>query len=153
MIEELLDLTRVYSANWKRPKFKAAIGPQDPAPFDIYEEELHEKVEAIKILLHRMSDLEISDSFKFHMNKPLGNGVRPNAHLIALFDAIMKLDHPAWFSGGFGVVGMEPDYEYWARMKTWSLDEATALSSGFEPVEKNTILNVKGNYDDGAIEF
>lgn len=40
---------------------------------------------------------------------------------------------PVWFAGGFGVEGREADTPHWARMQRWSLEEAVALSIGFEP--------------------
>jgi hypothetical protein len=40
---------------------------------------------------------------------------------------------PVWFAGGFGVEGREADVQHWARMQRWSLDEAVALSIGYEP--------------------
>ena len=34
------------------------------------------------------------------------------------------------------MIGHEPDFQYWATMNTWALDEATALSLDFEPTGK-----------------
>ncbi len=40
---------------------------------------------------------------------------------------------PPWYAGGFGVCVYKPDYEYWAKMDFWTLEEAACLSLGFQP--------------------
>jgi hypothetical protein len=48
-------------------------------------------------------------------------------------DKRLQRSQPAWFAGGFNVVGREADYRYWLAMRNWTLFEAVALSIGFEP--------------------
>ena len=35
---------------------------------------------------------------------------------------------PPWYAGGFGVCVYKPDYEHWAKMDFWTLEEAACLS-------------------------
>lgn len=57
----------------------------------------------------------------------------PHPSFIEMFDRAIRLVPPPWYAGGFAVEGREADFSYWARMSSWSWDEATALSMGFEP--------------------
>ena len=47
--------------------------------------------------------------------------------------AYSLFEPPPWYAGGFGVCVYKPDYEYWAKMDFWTLEEAACLSLGFQP--------------------
>jgi len=97
------------------------IGPYDPEFFDKYHNRRLDREKLAEQALDAMSDEELwelsetpgrLDSFAFEHE---------------LFDP------PPWYAGGFGVSVYKPDYEHWAKMDYWTLDEAACLSLGFKP--------------------
>jgi len=45
----------------------------------------------------------------------------------------LLFDPPPWYAAGFGVKSYKANFEYWAKMDFWTLEEATCLSIGFRP--------------------
>lgn len=79
-----------------------------------------------------MTDAEFFD--RFDLRGEVSNSAHTMAERLTLAElkAVFRQE-PVWFAGGFGVEGREADMQHWARMQRWSLDEAVALSIGFEP--------------------
>lgn len=97
------------------------VGPYDPNFFEAEQATRREQEARAVSQLHAVSDEELSrlcDS---------SNGLNHFAMIFELFDA------PPWYAGGFGVEGYSPDYDHWAKMDFWSLEEAVCLSLGFKP--------------------
>ena len=49
--------------------------------------------------------------------------------------------YPTWYSGGFGVKGYQPDYDYWSKHDYWTLEEATSISVGVSPEHLKHVYN------------
>lgn len=117
---------------WKRPVIHNIRGPFHPDVFDGFAFDL---ALAIKVCRETLQDLADDEFLKrFDLRGEVSNG----AHIISerLTLAALKVvfrQEPVWFAGGFGVEGREADVQHWARMQKWSLNEAVALSIGFEP--------------------
>ncbi|MEE9376347.1 MAG: hypothetical protein V3V04_08415 [Rhizobiaceae bacterium] len=60
---------------------------------------------------------------------------------------------PPWFAAGFGVEGYEADYKYWVRVDRWTIDEATALSIGFNPISNIEVPSENSNLYDEAPKY
>jgi hypothetical protein len=117
---------------WKKPVIHNIRGPYHPEVFDGFAFNLALSIQVCKETLQDMTDEEFFERFDL-MGK-----VKNQAHAMAerLTLAELKVvfkQEPVWFAGGFGVEGREADVQHWARMQRWSLDEAVALSIGFEP--------------------
>lgn len=117
---------------WKKPVIHNIRGPYHPDIFDGFDFDLALSIQVCKQTLQDMADAEFFERFN------LRGEVRNEAHTISERLALAELralfrQEPVWFAGGFGVEGREADVQHWARMQRWSLDEAVALSIGFEP--------------------
>ena len=97
------------------------IGPYDPEFFDKYCIRRQDREELAKQALDAMTDEDL-----YALCESSGR-LESFAFEYSLFDP------PPWYAGGFGVSVYKPDYEHWAKMDYWTLDEAACLSLGFKP--------------------
>lgn len=117
---------------WRKPVIHNIRGPYHPDVFDGFAFDLALSIKVCKETLQDMTDAEFFERFN------LGGEVSNPAHIMSERITLAELkavfrQEPVWFAGGFGVEGREADMQHWARMQRWSLDEAVALSIGFEP--------------------
>lgn len=117
---------------WKKPVVHNIRGPFHPDVFDRFAFDLALSIQVCKETLQDLTDEEFFDRFD------LRGKVTNEAHVMSERLTLAELKvvfrrEPVWFAGGFGVEGREADVQHWARMQRWSLDEAVALSIGFEP--------------------
>lgn len=117
---------------WKKPVIHNIRGPYHPDVFDGFAFDLALAIQVCRETLQDLTDDEFFERFD------LRGEVSNEAHTISERLTLAELkavfrQEPVWFAGGFGVEGREADMQHWARMQRWSLDEAVALSTGFEP--------------------
>lgn len=134
--EEIIAAAKLLCRGWSRPRFGRPIGPHDPTVFDRYASALNHQFDNLALALFALTDDDLRMHANFYKQRPLGGKMTPSPPIFDAMGHISELNQPPWFAGGFNVIGREPDYDFWARMKTWSLDEAAAISIGFEPVGK-----------------
>ena len=131
-----MNAARLLSKGWSRPVCRLPIGPHDPTVFDRYASELERHFSRIGLATENLTDNELQMHAHHYMRRPHGGKITLCPTIFDAMNQISELDQPPWFAGGFCVVHREPDYDFWAKMKTWSLDEAAAVSIGFEPAGK-----------------
>lgn len=116
---------------WEYPEYFETIGPHFPDAFRDFEakrkyalEEAYSRLLVIppKILIpvHRKI---INDSQSKDVHRYVDDALT----------AMRGLNMSPWFAGGFGVENKKADFSYWSKMGRLKLDEATAISIGFEP--------------------
>lgn len=117
---------------WKKPVIQDIRGPYHPDFFDRFAFDLELSIKVCKETLQDLTDAEFFERFDFRGE--VSNPAHTMAERLTLSElrAVFRQE-PVWFAGGFGVEGREADVQHWARMQRWSLDEAVALSIGFEP--------------------
>ncbi|MBQ0750947.1 MAG: hypothetical protein KBT70_12170 [Roseovarius sp.] len=117
---------------WKKPVIHDIRGPYHPDVFDGFAFDLALSIKVCKETLQDMTDAEFFD--RFDLRGEVSNPANTMAERLTLSElrAVFRQE-PVWFAGGFGVEGREADVQHWARMQRWSLNEAAALSIGFEP--------------------
>jgi hypothetical protein len=117
---------------WKKPVIHNIRGPYHPDVFDSFAFDLALSIKVCTETLQDLTDEEFCERFD-----PKG-GVTNKSHIMSESILLGTLQtvfqrEPVWFAGGFGVEGREADLQHWARMQRWSLNEAVALSIGYEP--------------------
>lgn len=117
---------------WRKPVIHNIRGPYHPDVFDGFAFDLALSIQVCKETLQDMTDAEFFE--RFDLRGEVSNPAHTMAERLTLAElkAVFRQE-PVWFAGGFGVEGREADMQHWARMQRWSLDEAVALSIGFEP--------------------
>lgn len=117
---------------WRKPVIHNIRGPYHPDVFDGFAFDLALSIKVCKETLQDMTDAEFFE--RFDLRGEVSNPARTMAERLTLAELKMVFrQEPVWFAGGFGVEGREADVQHWARMQKWSLDEAVALSIGYEP--------------------
>lgn len=117
---------------WEKPVVHDIRGPYHPDVFDGFAFDLALSIQVCKETLQDLTDEEFFERFD------INGDIAHQAHFMAERLTLAELttvfrQEPVWFAGGFGVEGREADAPHWARMQRWSLDEAVALSIGYEP--------------------
>lgn len=97
------------------------IGPYEPDFFDKRHLRRQEREELAERALRGMRDEELWELCE------------TSRRLESFALEHLLFDSPPWYAGGFGVCVYKPDYEYWAKMDYWTLEEAACLSLGFKP--------------------
>jgi hypothetical protein len=117
---------------WRKPVIHNIRGPHHPDVFDGFAFDLALSIRVCKETLQDMTDEEFFDRFDLRGEVSSERHTMAERLTLAELRAVFTRE-PVWFAGGFGVEGREADMQHWARMQRWSLDEAVALSIGFEP--------------------
>lgn len=95
------------------------IGPYDPEVFDkAYEIRKLNELTAIR----KIDELTDEELFEI-----LEDSIESFGRQCSLFDPL------PWYAGGFGVKSHAADFDYWAKMDFWTLEESACLSIGFGP--------------------
>jgi len=117
---------------WRKPVIHNIRGPYHPDVFDGFAFDLALSIQVCKETLQDMTDAEFFE--RFDLRGEVSDPEHTMSERLTLAELkVVFLQEPVWFAGGFGVEGREADAQHWARMQKWSLDEAVALSIGFEP--------------------
>lgn len=117
---------------WKKPVVHNIRGPYHPDVFDGFAFDLALSIQVCRETLQDLTDEEFFERFDLRgevINEP---HITSERFTLAKLKSVFRQE-PVWFAGGFGVEGREADVQHWAKMQRWSLDEAVALSIGFEP--------------------
>lgn len=135
-----------YLANWKKPEIVPTVGPFIPDKWGDFERELKTAIDLEAGWLSNLGHESLAKLYKsdgrpnpnYNNRAPDSVDYKTRARYIQYrrFSATsprLSLSIPHIFAGGFGVKEMRADLEYWVRMGSWSLVEATALSIGIEP--------------------
>lgn len=117
---------------WKKPIVHNIRGPYRPNVFNDFADDLNLSIQVCEDTLQDLTDEEFFDRFDLRGEVTNQAHVMHERLMLVELKAVFRQE-PVWFAGGFGVEGREADVQHWARMQHWSLDEAVALSIGFEP--------------------
>ncbi|NSX56326.1 hypothetical protein [Parasulfitobacter algicola] len=102
-------------------ELKQGIGPYDPEFFEKSAARRKDFEAKAKQALLEMTDEELWE-------------LRETPRRLSSFALKYSLfDPPPWYAAGFGVCVYQADFEYWAKMDFWTLEEAICLSLGFNP--------------------
>ncbi len=140
--------------DWEKPIIHDTVGPYAPAIFDRYSELLERTKAAVHNTLakHTPEELDMVISPQGKLNTKLLQSWHgfPHADIKRLIQT-----EPFWFQGGFGNEGHKANFDYWARMDTLSLIEATCLTIGFAPESFNEEQFSEWSQSDpnGVLEF
>jgi hypothetical protein len=117
--------------DWRVPELLPGVGPHDPAVFATFEAARLKIVEACSERLKGYSDDKIAG---------LLNGPDDKEGISAGWRDFLKLDVqkalvqiPPWYAGGFGHPEYAADFDYWAKMPGFKVEELLSLSVGVEP--------------------
>ena len=127
---------------WKKPIVKLGVGPSHPKIFDHFALEVRIAIESSREVLEGTTLADLYERFDAQGYVKPGPFEQGERMLLAHKDKIRNA-RPVWFAGGFCVEGREADFPHWTRMQRWSLEEAVAISIGFEPVD-NLIKDADG---------
>ena len=140
VIERLLDYLDIPRLNYHSYQSTNGIGPFDP---EFFEREYAQRLENEKIAEKAL--LIMTDEDLWELSETPGQ--------LGLFERQYSLfDVPPWYAAGFPSGVYEPDYEYWAKMDLWTLEEAVCLSVGVKP-EKLPTLQIQSNSPYKAVRF
>lgn len=118
--------------NWQAPKIFEMVGPCDPSAFSAFEASLAYDIASATAELNELSEHQV---IGLVMKRPTDDEDILRWWSSYSEDMLERLQQqePIWAAGGFGHPEHIADFAYWLRMKRWTLDEATAVSIGFEP--------------------
>ena len=130
---------------WKCPKIVKTVGPYFPDAFD----GVGHSIKNVKSELSRhLNTLTTGELLKlivvFDRNgkpktKQFSEEYNNLQYIVTEIEGII-ISEPVWFSGGFGNEEHKANFEYWAKMDSLSLVEATCLTIGFAPESFNETL-------------
>lgn len=117
---------------WRMPDVKRTIGPIDLTPFERYETERLTLVDRCREKIIQYSDAQIETILEEQTGPT--TGLRKEWHSF-LQEEIHQMGkrRPSWFAGGFGHSDHVAEFDHWARMPRFSVEELTCLSVGIEP--------------------
>ncbi|MEX1663239.1 hypothetical protein AB4874_16595 [Thioclava sp. 15-R06ZXC-3] len=117
---------------WRKPVVHNIRGPFHPDVFDGFAFDVALSIRVCEETLQDLTDEEFFERFDLRGEVSNETHILSERLTLAELKAVFQQE-PVWFAGGFGVEGREADVQHWARMQRWSLDEAVALSIGYEP--------------------
>jgi len=118
---------------WQAPNIEKTVGPYDPKFFEDHQSFLDMKIEAgiSKLIAYRDDQIAILQSNSIDDPENIRDDwkvwVRENVA------AARKRNPPPWHAGGFGHPDYVADFDYWAKMPSFSIEEVLSLSIGIEP--------------------
>ncbi|MEP2920941.1 MAG: hypothetical protein ABJP06_09440 [Sulfitobacter sp.] len=117
---------------WQPPEIFEGVGPSFPNVFNEFNAYVQAAIETSRETMAEATLDELLAAYD-HAGFPRTEAAQLRETILDGEESKLRQSEPAWFAGGFNVVGREADYKYWLIMKNWSLYEAVALSIGFEP--------------------
>ncbi len=129
--QQLLEAKLGKLLHWEPPNIVDTVGPFEPSVFEEFEARRRDLVAQCLERLHGYTDAQIDVLVAGERKQP---------------DAIHGdwrsfLEHRLsgrllpWFAGGFGHPDHLADFDYWAKMPMFTVDEITCLTVGVEPEE------------------
>ncbi len=128
--------------NWRVPEVVQTIGPFDRTAFDDFEGKRVLLIENVRAKLLEYSDqqIEILSSHSLADPEKLKDSWRK---LFSSEIDRLRGDVPPWYAGGFGHPDRVADFDYWAKMPSFTVEEMTCLSVGIAP--KDLPMEVRDN--------
>lgn len=127
---------------WKVPDVVPTVGPFDLSPFHDFETELLTVIGRCKDKLSYYSDAQI-ETLTEQQTGPV-TGLKSEWNSFQKNEVHWLTKHqPSWFAGGFGHPDHLADFDHWARMPRFTIEELTFLSIGVEP--ENFTMNDLGD--------
>ena len=118
--------------HWEKPTIRNEVGPYKTDEIVKFAGILGELISEStqKLELCSIEDLQEVLYENGNLNKDILLGWKEFP-----YNKILKLCsyRPLWFQSGFGNEDYKADYNYWSKMPSFSLDEATCLTIDFEP--------------------
>jgi hypothetical protein len=120
--------------DWKGPEIVRTVGPFEPSVFAHYDEKRQDTIAQCRRQLCDFSNEEIE---ALVASTAPEHGTLRTTWRSCQQEAITWLTRhsPTWYAGGFGHPDHVANFEYWAKMPTFTVEEATCLSMGIEPDE------------------
>jgi hypothetical protein len=97
------------------------IGPYDPDYFGKY------------YARRKNNELDATDALNAMKDEDLLELCEAPGRLSSFSFEHNLIDPPPWYAGGFGVCVHKADFDYWAKMEFWTINEAACLRLGFKP--------------------
>jgi len=127
---------------WSVPELLPTIGPSDPADFVRFEARRAELVHSCTDHLRALTD----DQLLVIAKGPDDAAATRATWRSFQHDVINRLQEkiPPWYSGGFGHADHVAEFDYWAKMTRWTVEEVLCLSIGVEPrsIPREVILRL-----------
>jgi hypothetical protein len=118
--------------DWKVPNVVPTVGPFDMSPFRDFETELLTVIGRCKDRLRLYSDAQIDTLIELQPGTV--TGLKSEWSSFQLNEVHWLTKHqPLWFAGGFGHPDHVADFDHWAKMPRFTIEELTSLSIGVEP--------------------
>ncbi|CUH65740.1 hypothetical protein TG4357_02032 [Thalassovita gelatinovora] len=120
-------------ARWEKPKFGICIGPDGSKLFDEFESRVFELKAELEAFLNAQDEVWLT-GFLYDPN-PMREMQQTATWLGFLREEIKKLHRvrPPDVAGGFGHPNFRADFDYWAKVNYFTVNEALLLSFGVEP--------------------
>lgn len=133
LAKELILLCHPELVNWTKPEYYKGIGPFDPEPLEKFEKKREHWFEQLTINVSKFD----ASVIKYAIDRLNGTGELANtgSGLSLILNPNAQLKPFVWWGAGFSVLDRKADFEHWARISDLTIDEAVALSIGYDPVE------------------
>jgi hypothetical protein len=118
--------------DWKVPNVMPTVGPFDLSPFHDFEAALLTVIGRCSDKLRLYSDAQI-DALMEPKTGPLTGIDKEWSSFLSDEAYQLTKRQPLWFAGGFGHPDHIADFDHWARMPRFTIEELTCLSIGVEP--------------------
>lgn len=149
-IEELLKLKYPAIYNWEYPLYYDGLSPFDRVFLDDFTSKrtawLETATTRLSKIIAQAIDLAIIEL----------NLVQETNSIPAICELFLELDKLApipWWAAGFNVESHRAEFEHWVRLDHWELDDAVALSVGFEPTTLQLDSVVKEHVSKEVFQF
>jgi len=119
---------------WQVPELVETVGPFEPAVFARYDDKRLDAIAQCRRQLCDFTDAEVEALLA--RSAPEQGSLRTTWRYCQQEEIAWLTHHlPAWHAGGFGHPDHVANFEYWAKMPTFTVEEATCLSVGIDPGE------------------
>lgn len=114
---------------WQKPDVVDTVGPFDPSVFEHVESQRRDVIAQCRVKLAAYSEAQVEALLAGESKQP--DAV--HADWRTFLENRLRLPELPWFAGGFGHPDHVADFDYWAKMPRYTVDEITCLSVGVEP--------------------
>ncbi len=137
--------------SWEMPKYYDGIGPYCPKEYISYSKQLGSwQVNAHNVLNNASQEALINHLMDLRLDIPLSHN---DPFITAELERLGEFGSFTWWAAGFNVAGREADFNHWVLIENLELNEAVALSIGFEPCELDATYVENVNDRNEALQF